>query len=46
MAEPWQGVDSTSDSSARTPVGVAEMTARNSSGKGSYWIVLDVITRP
>ena len=44
MAEPWQGVDSTSDSSARTPVGVAEMTARNSSGKGSYWIVLDVIT--
>ena len=44
MAELWQGVQNSPDSSLRSQAGVAEMNARNSSGKGSYWIILDVLT--
>ena len=44
MAELRQSIDRAPDSSMRLQASVAQMNARNSSGRGSYWIILDVVT--
>ena len=44
MAELWQGVQGSLSSSLRLPGRSAERPKRRASGKGRFWIVLDVIT--